>query len=417
MSINKSYNRDMKEYTPSKEILRKYADVLVNFALGGGKGIKKGEVVRVEGSEASRPLYLECLKAVWDAGGHVIGAYSHDTYDDDDNTARYFYEHASDDQIGFFARDYYRGLAKEIDHRLVLVAETDYKALSGVDPKKIMKKGEVMKPFHDWTEKKESAGDFTWTIGLYGTEVEAREANLTLEEYWGQIISACFLDEADPKAKWQEVTGETKQIIKTLNAMKIEWLHVKGIDADLRVKLGKDRAWNGGGGRNIPSFEIFTSPDWRGTEGWARFNQPLYIYGDLIEGVELKFAKGKVTEAKASKNEKLLREMIATKNADKLGEFSLTDARFSRITKFMAETLYDENIGGRYGNMHVAVGQSYHDCYAGDPGKVSAAEWKAMGYNESSVHTDIVSTADRTVTATLADGSERIIYTDGQFKV
>ena len=407
----------VKEYIPNKEILKKYADVLVNFALGGGTGIKPGEVVRVDGSEASRALYLECLKAVWDAGGHAIGAYSHDTYNDEDNTGRYFYEHANEEQIKFFAKDYYRGLAKQMDHQLVLLSETNYKALSGVDPKKMMRKGEATKLFHDWTEKKESAGKFTWTLGLYGTEVMAREAKMSIEEYWGQIISACFLDEADPIAKWREVSAEIERTIRVLNEMKIEWVHMTGEDMDLRVKLGADRAWNGGSGRNIPSFEIFTSPDWRGTEGWARFNQPLYRYGDLIEGVELKFSAGKVVEAKATKNEKLLKEMLATKGADKLGEFSLTDARHSRITKFMAETLFDENIGGQYGNTHVAVGQSYHDCYAGDPSKVRASEWKAMGYNTSSVHTDIVSTINRTVTATLADGSERVIYMDGKFQV
>ena len=109
--------------------------------------------------------------------------------------------------------------------------------------------------------------------------------------------------------------------------------------------------------------------------------------------------------------------MVATENADKVGEFSLTDRRFSRITKFMAETLYDENVGGPFGNTHIALGKSYHDCYAGDPGAVAAAEWERLGFNESSVHTDIVSTTDRTVTATLRDGSEQVIYAGGEFQL
>ena len=96
--------------------------------------------------------------------------------------------------------------------------------------------------------------------------------------------------------------------------------------------------------------------------------------------------------------------MVATENADKVGEFSLTDRRFSRITKFMAETLFDENVGGPFGNTHIALGKSYHDCYAGDPAELTAAEWERLGFNESSVHTDIVSTTDRRVTATLRGG-------------
>jgi aminopeptidase len=83
----------------------------------------------------------------------------------------------------------------------------------------------------------------------------------------------------------------------------------------------------------------------------------------------------------------------------------------------MAETLYDENVGGPFGNTHIALGKSYHDCYAGDPGAVSPEEWSRLGFNESSVHTDIVSTADRTVTATLGDGSERVIYAGGEFQL
>ena len=70
--------------------------------------------------------------------------------------------------------------------------------------------------------------------------------------------------------------------------------------------MGADRIWKMGGGRNIPSFECFTSPDWRGVEGWIRFNQPLYRYGNIIEDIYLKFDKGLVVEAKAKKGQKFL---------------------------------------------------------------------------------------------------------------
>jgi len=170
-----------------------------------------------------------------------------------------------------------------------------------------------------------------------------------------------------------------------------------------------------GSGRNIPSFEHFTSPDWRGTEGWIRFNQPLYRYGVHIEGVELWFKNGRVVKAKARKNEKVLKQMIATKNADKMGEYSLTDKRLSRITRFMAETLYDENVGGPHGNTHLALGKSYQDCYTQDPGELSPEDWERLGFNDSSVHTDIISTAPRTVTAFMRNGSKKIIYRNGRF--
>ncbi len=124
-----------------------------------------------------------------------------------------------------------------------------------------------------------------------------------------------------------------------------------------------------------------------------------------------------MVKASAEQNEHLLTQMVATENADKVGEFSLTDRRFSRITKFMAETLFDENVGGPFGNTHIALGKSYHDCYDGDPASVDTEGWERLGFNESSVHTDIVSTTDRTVTATMHDGSEQVIYATGEFQL
>ena len=158
------------------------------------------------------------------------------------------------------------------------------------------------------------------------------------------------------------------------------------------MTLGENRRWIGGGGRNIPSFEIFTSPDWRGTEGWIRFSEPLYIYGSLITGIELAFENGVLSQAKAEQNEELLLEMLATENANRVGEFSLTDSRLSTITHFMADTLFDENVGGPFGNTHIAMGKSLQHCYDGDPAALSVDDWERLGFNESVVHTDIVST-------------------------
>ncbi len=403
-------------YTPPQPILARYADVLVNFALGGGTGIKSGDVVRVAAHEAAKPLYAELLRAIWRAGGHAITQYLPDE-SEPYNLGRDFYELAGDHQVDFFPDRYMRGLVDQIDHQVFVISTTDPTALKGVDPKRIMRTGKAMKPWMDWRSEKENAGRFTWTLGLYGTEAMAAEAGLRVEDYWQQIIDACFLDEDDPIARWREVSGQITDYVARLDALDIARLHIEGEDVDLWITLGEKRQWVGGSGRNIPSFEIFTSPDWRGTDGWIRFNQPLYRYGNLVRDVCLEFQGGRVVKATAAENEQVLREMVATENADKVGEFSLTDRRFSRITKFMAETLYDENVGGPFGNTHVALGSSYHDAYAGDPAGVAKDEWARLGFNDSSVHTDIVSTADRTVTATLGDGTDRVIYRDGEFQL
>ena len=401
-------------YTPSQTVLERYADVLINFALGGGSGIKRGDVVRVVAHESAKPLYVELRRAVLRAGANPIGHY----IPDDDaryNLSRDFYTLADDEQLDYFPAQSMRGLIEDIDHQVSVISDSDMHALEGVEPRRIMRHGKSLKPLLDWRTEKENAGRFSWTLGLYGTPAMAAEAHMSEEDYWAQIINACFLDQDDPIERWREVQGQINDYVERLNALPIDRLHIRGEDVDLHILLGERRRWVGGSGRNIPSFEIFTSPDWRGTEGWIRFNQPLYRYGNLVTGIELTFANGRVTTAKATENEAVLTEMVATENADRVGEFSLTDSRFSRITRFMAETLYDENVGGPFGNTHIALGKSYHDCYDGDPSQVSAEEWERLGFNESTVHTDIVSTSDRTVTATLLDGSEREIYGGGRF--
>jgi aminopeptidase len=265
-------------------------------------------------------------------------------------------------------------------------------------------------------EMKEQAGKLSWSLCLYGTQSMAAEAGLSLEEYWEQIIEACYLRHDNPVNKWKSVQKEIEDIKDKLDSLEIEKLHIKGDDVDLEVQLGPNRKWLSGGGKNIPSFEIFTSPDWRGTNGFIRFNQPLYYSGKRIAGVSLKFKDGVVVASSATENEDALKEMISQENADKVGEFSLTDKRHSQITKFMATTLFDENMGGEFGNTHIALGNAYKDTFTGDMSSVSEEQWSDMGYNSCpKVHTDIVSTSNRIVTATLPDNTQQVIYKDGKF--
>jgi aminopeptidase len=396
------------------EYLTRYADLLVNFALGGGAGIKRGDVVHVIAPESAKPLYAELCRAVWRAGGHVLADFRPDD-GGELNLTRDFYEIGGPEQHEFFPAAYYRAVIDQIDHSVYVYCEADPHALRGVDPAKLLAHQRAYGPLLKWQTEKENADRLTWTIGLYGTEAMAAEARLSIEDYWQEIIRACFLDQPDPKTSWRGVVEQMRTYIEALNSLPIDRLHVRGPDADLWITLGEKRCWIGGGGRNIPSFEIFTSPDWRGTEGWIRFSEPLYEYGSLITGIELTFHNGEVTQASATENEPLLLEMLATENANRVGEFSLTDSRLSPITRFMANTLFDENVGGPFGNTHIAVGKSISHCYDGDPDALSPEDWERLGFNESVVHTDIVSTTDREVTAVMRDGSRRTIYAGGQF--
>ncbi|MEX1995423.1 MAG: aminopeptidase [Candidatus Saccharimonadales bacterium] len=401
-------------YQPSSEILEKYAKILINFALNSGEGLKPGELVYLRSPLSALPFYRALSKVVFDSGGLIIGSLS----DDMDGFGKYFYDNATHEQLTAFPAPYYRGLVKVVDHHVSVIADHNVHELDEVDPKKMLLAQKSRKQLMEWLDVKENNGRFTWTVGLYGTASMAREAGLSLEQYWQQIIRACYLDLADPVAKWRKVTQEVQRVAQILTDMRILDLHMQGADVDLKITLGEKRRWMGGSGRNIPSFEVFTSPDWRGTEGWIRFNQPLYYYGPKVENIELLFKKGRIIKSSASKNERLLHEMLATdKGAAQLGEFSLTDKRLSRITKFMAETLYDENMGGPFGNTHLAVGRSYHDTYNGSTVDVPRSVFRKLGFNESAVHTDMISTTDRTVTATLFGGKKAIIYQKGQFTI
>jgi aminopeptidase len=396
-------------YLPSNTILEKYADVLIKFALNSGKGMKPGDVVYLVTPTASLPLAKALYKAVLDGGGYPLLNII------DDHFKLLHIENGSEKQITFFPKKFYRGLADTIDHWVRILADDDPMLLKNSDPRKVILMNRSARPFRDWIDKKEDKGKFTWTLCLYGTEGMAREAGMDVQEYWGQIRKACFLDDPDPIGKWRSVFVHMQTVLEKINALPIDKLHVEAKETDLWITLGRKRRWLGGSGRNIPSFEVFTSPDWRGTNGTIFFDLPLYRYGNIIKDIRLEFKNGIIVKASAAKNEKLLHEMIKQKNADRIGEFSLTDTDFSKITKFMADTLFDENFGGRFGNTHLAVGKSYHDTYAGNIGSMTDKDFEKLGFNHSVEHTDIIASTDRTVTAVMKDGAEKVIYRHGHF--
>ncbi len=403
-------------YEPNQEILERYARLLVNFALGEGEGIHPGQTVHVVGREETKPLFAEVCRAVWRAGGNVIQQLL-PSQDERCNLERDFYELAGDEQLDFFAAKYRRGLLDETDHAIYLEGDDHPQAMRDVDPQKILRHQASYLPLIQWEQEKEAAGRLHWTIGMYGTAAMAAEAGLTVEQYWEQIIRACFLDDADPVARWRETIAAIHHYRDWLNSLPIDRLHVEAEGIDLWLTLGERRRWVGGSGRNIPSFEVFTSPDWRGTNGHVTFSEPLYSHGKIVRGVRLEFRDGLVTQATADENAELIQQIVSAPGGNRLGEFSLTDARLSRIDRFMASTLYDENVGGPYGNTHMAVGMSLSDAYDGDPTAVTDEEWEELGFNlKAAVHNDIVSTTDRTVTAIMRDGGERVIYAGGRFQ-
>lgn len=398
-------------YQPSSEILKKYADVLVKFALWSGEWVKKWDVVFVFIPECAKAFYLPLQKSILEAWAYPIFEYI------PDGVAKHFYENASDEQNSFYPEYLMSGKVKQMTHVISVIAENDKYELKWVDPKKLATRMASRKPYFEMRTQKELEGKMTWTLGLFGTPAMAEEVGMTLEEYREQIINACYLNEENPIDHWKKTNFEIETIISKLDEMKIQKVHMVWNDVDLLVGIWSDRKWLGGSGRNIPSFEIFTSPDYRQTEGWMKFNQPLYRYWQKITWISLRFEKGKVVEFDAEEGKELLTEIFEISGTRSLGEFSLTDSRHSRITKAMGETLYDENMWGQFGNTHVAIGRAYEETYVGDVSVLSSKQREELGFNQSAEHIDIISTTDRTVTAYLENWSEKIIYKDWKFTV
>lgn len=327
-----------------------------------------------------------------------------------------FFTLGNDDQLKFVSPGE-KVLYSNLNGLISLIAPASLTHLASVDPKKIGTSAVAKKFLRDILEKREQTGDFGWTLCAYPTEALAKSAKLSLGEYAEQIKMACYLDHDDPAARWNEVFKEAESVKAWLNSLEVDTLRVQTENTDLTVAPGEQRRWLGVSGHNIPSFEIFLSPDWRGTKGVYYADQPSYRSGNYVKGVRLEFEEGRVTKINAEEGADFVRKQLAMdEGASRLGEFSLTDKRFSKISTFMANTLFDENFGGDHGNCHVAVGASYSDTFAGDQSELDLELKEELGFNDSALHWDLVNTEPKTVTAKLKDGSKLVIYEDGQFK-
>lgn len=382
---------------------------MIHFALNNWKGVQKWDVVFIQIPECAKPLYIPLQEEVFSAGAYPMMHYMADW------VTRSFFEQIPDELLEFYPRDYLLSRVAAMDHRLYVLAESDKHELEGVDPKRVFARTKAGRFYRDALEEKENRWTYSWSLCMYGTQAMADEAGLDVKTYRQQIIEACYLDASDPVAERRNIWKKLSQAKDYLNNLDIEYIHVIWEDVDLTVKLWEKRQRLWATGQNMPSFELYCSPDRRWTNWRIRFNQPLYRHWVLIEWIELHFKEWVVTRASAKKNEANLLEMIAQENADKVGEFSFTDKRFSRITRFMWETLFDENVWWKYWNTHIALWNAYKDWYAGDVKSLTKEDWKKLWFNESVIHTDIISTSDRIVTATMKSGRQEILYKDGMY--
>lgn len=330
---------------------------------------------------------------------------------------RSFYDISNSRQI-LFTPPGEKELYKKINGSIFLHAPESITHLSGIDPKKIGKAAVARKHLRDIVDKREEEGVFGWTLCMLPTEELAKHAGLSMKEYTKEIAAACFLNKKSPVEEWKRVYNDAARIKRWLNGMTVKSYLIESENIDLEITPGEKRRWIGISGHNIPSFELFISPDWRGTKGKYFADQPSYRSGNYVENVRLEFKKGSAVKIEAKTGEEFVKKQLAMdRGANKIGEFSLTDRRFSKINRFMANTLFDENYGGSFGNCHIAVGSSYSDTFSGDPKKLTREIKKNLGFNDSALHWDLVNTEKKRVTARLAGGGKVVIYENGKFMI
>ncbi|WP_041280496.1 aminopeptidase [Desulfosudis oleivorans] len=395
----------------TKKQLSRYADVLV-WGMSKARSVpfKKHDIVVIRYDMPATALAEVLYEKLLAAGRQVVLRAGQTAVMEET-----FYRCADAEQLVFLAPGD-RELIKNVNGNISLLAPDSLTHLSTIDPMKIGKAAAARKPLRDILDKRESNGDFAWTLCLCPTAELARHAGLSLEDYTRQIVKACFLDKKDPTAHWETIFQKAAAIKKWLNSMEIKVLHIASEHTDLEITPGKKRKWVGISGHNIPSFEIFLSPDWRGSRGVYFADMPSFRNGNPVRDMRVEFKDGKAVKVTARAGQAFARKYLSTDpGAARLGEFSLTDKRFSRIDKFMANTLFDENFGGANGNCHVALGASYADTFAGNPAALTKTMKQQLGFNDSAIHWDIVNTEKKRVTAVLENGEKTTIYENGKF--
>ncbi len=391
--------------------LEKYADVLLwGLETARNAPVKDGDIILLRYDFGALGLVEKVYEKLLKIGANVV--------------LRALLTPAMEKSFYISARDYQLAfippgeslLYNNLHGQIVILAPASLTHLKEVNPAKIAMRIKNTKILKEILDTREEKGEYSWTLAMYPTKALAEHAGISMKEYEKCMAAACFLDTSAPVEKWNEVYREAGKIKKRLNSMSIKKLRVESSNVDIEITQGIKRKWIGVSGHNIPSFEIFVSPDWRGTNGIYYADQPSFRSGNRISDIRIEFKDGEVSSATAEEGEKFLKLLLETDpGARRIGEFSLTDKRFSRINRFMANTLFDENFGGEFGNCHIALGSAYTDTYDGNPAELTTKDKESLGFNDSAIHWDIVNTEDKRVTAFLEGGGKTVIYESGLF--
>ena len=355
-----------------------YANLLVNYCVS----LKPGERLFLQSTTLAAPLVKEIYRAALKVGGHC-------EFDLQlEGQSEILMTEGNDEQLAYIPTLYGKALT-EFEAYINIRAPFSQRVPSPpADRARIRREAlqPIVKTYFERT------GDLRLkrSLCIFPCEALAKEAGMTLEEYTAFVFKGCKLDQPDPRAAWLGVRASQQRVVDHLNSC-TEFRYVND-QTDIRFTT-KGRKWiNSDGQTNMPSGEVYTSPEEDSVEGHIHFDYPAIRNGAEINGVTLQVKGGEIQSWTAEAGQDILDKTFEIPGTRRFGEAAIgTNYDIDRFSKNM---LFDEKIGG---TVHMAIGQSYLQC---------------GGKNESPVHWDMI--ADMTKNGKIfADG--KIIYQNGQF--
>jgi aminopeptidase len=372
------------------ERLDRYARLAVEVAVN----LQAGQFLRISADPEHLPLVRAIGRVAYERGARYVEVLYRD-----DHLKRARVEHAPEDSLDWSPPWTVALIDHMVDTRgatITITGDADPDLLSDLDQRRAQR----TRP-RSAVEKLLDAENrrlIQWTIVGYPNEGWARTVfgEPDVERLWDAVVTAARLDEPDPPAAWREHIAALRQRASTLDERGFAALRFVGPGTDLRVGLPERHRWLTGAEEtvdgiphivNVPTEEVFTTPDRRLTEGVVRSTFPLSLGGTIVRGLEVRFERGKVVEVRAQSGADAVREEMATDDgASYLGEVALVDGN-SRVRKtgiVFFDTLFDENAA-----CHIAWGQGIKGALDGGEA-MSDDELVANGYNDSVVHTDFM---------------------------
>ena len=373
-----------------EERLERYARLIVEV----GVNVQPGQDLHVScGTE-----HVELARAIV-AAAYRAGARWSDAFISDARILRARVEHGPDEALGWsppwvLARlDH---LAESRGAMVLLVGDEEPELLAGLDPERIGKARqlEVRRRQLELVAERQVSWAIVGAPNRGWAESVLGEPDV--ERLWDAVATTVRLDEDDPVAAWRTHIEKLKERARVLNERRFDAVRFRGGATDLTVGLmpqsrwlsaGTQTAWGQPHVPNLPTEEVFTSPDRRRAEGVVRSTMPLALQGTIVRDLELRFEDGRIVDVSATSGAEVVRAQVETdEGSHRLGEVALVDgeSRVGRTGITFLSTLFDENA-----TSHIAFGQCLPDSVEGSAELDPEARLE-IGMNDSGVHVDFM---------------------------